>query len=356
MRKIIHIDMDCFYAAVEEKHNPSLKGKPVGIGGPPNSRSVLCTANYAARKYGVRAAMPSSQAVRKCPHLILVPPHFNLYKVESRKVRQILERFTDRIEPLSLDEAYLDVSQCSSFQGSATKIAMEIRRLIEAETGLTASAGVAPNKFLAKIASDWKKPNGIFVIRPQDVESFMPSLKVESLWGVGKVTAQKLHDLGFHTCADLQKLTEIEMKKVFGSRGLDYWHLCRGQDDREVCNSWERKSLSVEETFNQDLQNYQQVKVKLEEIYLDFKRRMEKIEHGLIRGHVVKFTYTDFTHTTMQQAMARFPSLEDFGRLTEKIWFKKEEPIRLLGIGVRLGTPDTKPMAENKDQLALFSE
>ncbi|MGZ5279789.1 MAG: DNA polymerase IV, partial [Pseudobdellovibrionaceae bacterium] len=163
-RKIIHVDMDCFYAAVEEKYNPKLKGVPMAVGGPPNSRSVICTANYEARKFGVRAAVPSSRAVRLCPHLILVPPNFELYRKESCKVREIFERFTDVIQPLSLDEAYLDVSHSNEFQGSATLIAKEIRRQIFEETKLTASAGIGPNKFIAKIASDWNKPNGQFVV------------------------------------------------------------------------------------------------------------------------------------------------------------------------------------------------
>jgi DNA polymerase-4 len=169
-RKIIHVDMDCFYAAVEVKHNPKLKGKPLGVGGPAESRSVLCTASYEARKFGVRSAMPSSTAKRLCPNLIIVPPQFDLYKKESRAVRDIFERYTQRIEPLSLDEAYLDVSGSSHCLGSATLIAREIRGTIEKELGLTASAGVAPNKFLAKVASDWNKPNGQFVIRPCDVD------------------------------------------------------------------------------------------------------------------------------------------------------------------------------------------
>src|SRR4051812_41078085 len=173
--------MDCFYAAVEVKHRPELKGKAIGVGGPADSRGVLTTASYEARRYGVRSAMPSSQAMRLCPHLILIRPNFELYKKESRSVRAILERFTDVIQPLSLDEAFLDVSASSQFGGSATLIAREIRKPILNELNLTAPAGIAPNKFLAKIASDWNKPNGQFVIRPEDVEAFMPSLKIEKI-------------------------------------------------------------------------------------------------------------------------------------------------------------------------------
>jgi len=262
--------MDCFYAAVEVKYRPELKGKPLGIGGPPNSRSVLCTASYEARKFGVRAAMPSSQAVRLCPQLILIPPHFDLYKEESRKIREIFERFTKKIEPLSLDEAYLDVTDCKEFGGSATLIAQEIRRLILAERKLTASAGIAPNKFLAKIASDWKKPNGQFVIRPQDVEGFVKELPVEKIFGVGKVTAQKMHDLGLHTLGDIQKYSVPDLHRWFGSRAQDLYDYARGVDHREVITEWERKSLTVEETYNKDIATLEECLKQIPGLYEDF--------------------------------------------------------------------------------------
>jgi DNA polymerase IV len=252
-RKIIHIDMDCFYAAVEAKYQPELCGLAVAIGGQPGTRSVLCTANYEARKFGVRSAMPSSQAIKLCPHLIILPPNFALYKKESLAVREILNRFSEKIEPLSLDEAFIDVSDSEILGGSATLIANEIRQLIFLEQNLTASAGVAPNKFLAKIASDWKKPNGIFVINPGEVSDFMPSLPVEKIHGVGKVTAQKMHKLGIHNCGDLQSHSIKELTNWFGSRGATLYQLSRGLDDREVeCDS-QRKSISVEETFPNDI-------------------------------------------------------------------------------------------------------
>lgn len=356
MKKIIHVDMDCFYAAVEVKFHPELKGKPLGIGGPPNSRSVLCTASYEARKFGVRSAMPSSQAVRLCPQLILVPPHFDLYKSESCKVREIMERFTNKIEPLSLDEAYLDVTDCSQFGGSATLIAQEIRRLIFSELQLTASAGVAPNKFLAKIASDWKKPNGQFVIRPQDVAEFVKDLPVEKIFGVGKVTAQKMHDLGLYTCGDIQKYSVAELHHWFGSRAQELYDFSRGEDHREIVTEWERKSLTVEETFNRDLSSLEECKKAIPSLYEDFLRRLEKGQYqDRIKGLVVKLKFFDFKQTTHEEVFHQSssqanPSLEDFYRLLEKAWKRRNVPVRLVGLGVRLGT-QKKTDAANSTQL-----
>lgn len=352
MKKIIHVDMDCFYAAVEVKYNPELKGKPLGIGGPPNSRSVLCTASYEARKFGVRAAMSSSQAVRLCPQLILVPPHFDLYKTESRKVREILERFTNKIEPLSLDEAYLDVSDCQQFGGSATLIAQEIRRLIFTELKLTASAGVAPNKFLAKIASDWKKPNGQFVVRPQDVEGFVKDLPVEKIFGVGKVTAQKMHDLGLFTCGDIQKYSVAELHTWFGSRAQELYDFARGEDQREVITEWERKSLTVEETFNKDLQTLEECRKTLPSLYEDFIRRLEKGEYqDRVRGMVVKLKFYDFKQTTHEEVCHEVPNQQDFQRLLEKAWERRGVPVRLVGLGVRLGSQKSSTARVDNSQL-----
>jgi DNA polymerase-4 len=362
-RKIIHVDMDCFYAAVEEKHNPKLKGKAVGIGGPPNTRSVLCTANYEARKFGVRAAMPSSKAVRLCPHLVLIPPHFDLYKAESKKVRTILERFTDQIEPLSLDEAYLDVTESAHCSGSATLIAKEIRRQIFLELNLTASAGVAPNKFLAKVASDWKKPNGQFVIRPEEALSFVTPLPVSKIFGVGKVTAEKMHQMGLNTCADVQKLALLELQQRFGpSRARDLYHLSRGEDDREVSTNSERKSWTSEETFNEDVMTLTEAKMALREIYQDWRQRFEASASAAellprIRGSVVKLRYTDFKITTCEHSLKQFPEFKDFEKLLEQAWARREFPIRLLGLGVRLGSSENETgLGSQKDdnQLAFW--
>jgi len=353
MRKIIHIDMDCFYAAVEVKYRPELKGKPLGVGGPPNTRSVLTTASYEARKFGVRSAMPSSQAVRLCPELILVPPNFPLYKRESQAVREIMGRYTDKVEPLSLDEAYLDVSDSPFCDGLATKIAREIRAAIHKELGLTASAGIAPNKFLAKIASDWKKPNGQFTIRPEDIEAFMPPLKIEKIHGVGRVTAKKMHELGLFTCADIQKKSMTELERWFGSRGEHLYERARGIDHREVDTSSERKSLTVEETYNADLVTVEEWQKKIPDLFQDWEERMGRFKgDSKIRGHVVKVRFHDFQTMTREKASEAPPTIKDFRVLVDKIWEARPEPIRLLGVGVRMSAD--KLVEENSDQLKLW--
>lgn len=340
MRKIIHVDMDCFYAAVEAKYNPQLKGLPLGIGGPADSRSVLCTASYEARKFGVRSAMPSSQAVRLCPQLVLIPPHFDLYKKESKAVREILERFTHLIEPLSLDEAYLDVTDCKQFAGSATLIAQEIRRLIQVELNLTASAGIASNKFLAKVASDWKKPNGQFVIKPDQIDAFVKTLKIEKIFGVGKVTAKRMHELGLFTCADIQKQNISQLSQWFGSRGVELYDLARGVDQRAVEAHWERKSLTVEETYEKDISSFGSWAAQIPILYSEWAARMLKKDEyrERIRGYVVKVKYHDFKGTTHEISSREWPSEESFRALLEKIWERRSDPVRLIGIGVRLSS------------------
>jgi DNA polymerase-4 len=338
-RKIIHIDMDCFYAAVEEKHNPALKGKPVGIGGPPQSRSVLCTANYEARKYGVRAAMPSSQALRKCPQLILVPPNFKLYTEYSRQIRKIFLQYTDLVEPLSLDEAFLDVSQGEKCQGSATLMAQEIRQKIFKETELTASAGAAPNKFLAKVASDWNKPNGQFVIPPEKVAEFVRTLPVTKIFGVGAVTAEKMHKLGLHTCADLQKWELWKLKQHFGTWCITLQKNAHGNCDREVVADSERKSVSVEETFSQDRQSLDELIQELKPIYEDWLGRIQRGGYQeQIRNIQVKVKYSDFQQVTRECAFPGVAPLIEFEKLLEQIWMKSARPIRLLGVGAKISS------------------
>lgn len=355
-RKIIHVDMDCFYAAVEVKHNPKLKGKPLGVGGPPESRSVLCTASYEARKFGVRSAMPSSTAKRLCPQLILVPPNFTLYKKESQAVRAILERFTNKIEPLSLDEAYLDVSECTLHRGSATWIAREIRAQIQNELNLTASAGIAPNKFLAKVASDWNKPNGQFVVRPKDVDKFVAALPVEKIHGVGKVTAKKMHALGLVTCADIQKCSTQQLTQWFGSHGEYYAKVSRGEDDRPVVTHWERKSLTVEETFPRDLTTLEECLAVIPSLYRDWEKRMEKGQYKeRIRGYVVKVKFFDFKGTTHQVSTTRWPSEKDFVVLFRKAWERREKPVRLIGLGVRMeGDENEKDENLNEEEIRPY--
>lgn len=336
MRKIIHIDMDCFYAAVECKYHPEFKGKPLAIGGPPDSRSVLCTASYEARRYGVKAAMPSSKAVRLCPSLIIRPPRFDLYEQESEKVRKIFADYTSLIEPLSLDEAYLDVTETSLQYGSATAIAKKIRQRIVRETGLTASAGVAPNKFLAKIASDWKKPNGIFIIPPQSVDEFVYSLPVEKIFGVGKVTAAKLKSLGLHLCSDLQKADLLFLKRHFGSRSYELKQFAFGHDDRPVISEWKPKSMTVEETYSRDLKSLDEVLSVVPELYRQWSQRFRGDNCGKICGIVVKLKFFDFQQTTHEVVFKKTPSLTDFIPLVQKAYSRREVPVRLIGLGVRL--------------------
>ena len=344
MRKIIHIDMDCFYAAVEAKHNPQLRGRPVGVGGPPESRSVLCTANYEARKFGVRAAMPSRQALKLCPGLILVPPRFALYKAESQVIQDIFRTVTDKVEPLSLDEAYLDVTNSSLFDGSASRLALHLRRQIWEQTGLSASAGIAPNKFLAKIASDWKKPRAQFTILPEQIDALMPTLPVEKLWGVGRVTAARLHQQGFFTCGDLQKLDPFSMRRLFGSRAFEMGQLIRGIDDRAVHTGGERKSLTVEETFAEDLLNWDDLKKEVPPLFESFRQRFsrwqQKDESSRIRGWVVKLKFADFRATTVEESSLLPPSEQDFLQLLQTARQRSTLPVRLIGLGVRLRDVD----------------
>ncbi len=336
-RKIIHVDMDSFYAAVEQRDRPEIRGLPVGVGGSPEGRGVIATASYEARKFGVRSAMATATALRLCPQLILVRPDFAKYKKESRRVREIFERFTPRIEPLSLDEAYLDVTGSELFGGSATKIAAEIRRLIQEETGLTASAGVAPNKFLAKIASELNKPNGLAVIRPEQIDAFMKPLPITKIWGVGKVTAEKMHRRGIMTCGDLQKYTMSELTGMFGSWGVELFDYSRGIDNRPVRENRERKSLSVEETYSQNLESLEACIEKLPELYDDWNERAVRAGIGdRIRGIFVKVKFHDFQHTTHETVFEGYPKPSDFEPLLAAAFERRSEAVRLIGIGARL--------------------
>ncbi len=252
MRKILHIDMDAFYASVEQRDDPQIRGKPVIVGWP-GERSVVCAASYEARKFGVHSAMPALRAKRLCPEAVFIYPNFDKYRVVSKEIRAIFERHTPLVEPLSLDEAYLDVTQELTGIPTATETAETIRREIRAETHLTASAGVAPNKFLAKIASDWRKPDGCFVIRPHQVERFLVGLPVRKIPGVGKATERVLTDMGVATVGDLHGFTLEQLTARFGKWGGRLWELARGIDDSPVEPSRPRKSWSSETTFSKDL-------------------------------------------------------------------------------------------------------
>lgn len=347
MSKIIHVDMDCFYAAVEIKFRPDLQGKPVAVGGSPDGRGVLTTANYEARKFGLHSAMPSGRAMKLCPHLILIRPDFGKYKAESEHVREILSRYSSVVEPLSLDEAYIDVTDSPFEEGSATRIAERIRREIKAETGLIASAGVAPNKFLAKIASDLNKPDGLAVIRPEQIEAFMTNLPIQKIWGVGKVTAEKMHKLGIRTCGDLQTYSIPKLVEMFGSWGPQLFEFARGIDHRKVSNDHERKSLSVEETYGEDLVTRGEAIRALVSLYDDFRERIEKYrargeeeQNQLARSVVVKVKFVNFRTKGRERKWdkSELPPLSMFEELLGEALDGETLGVRLLGIGVKLGS------------------
>lgn len=355
-RKIIHIDMDCFYAAVEIRDNPALLGKPVAVGGSATGRGVLTTANYEARKFGVRSAMPTATALRQCPGLVLVPVNMEKYRAASKVIHQIFADYTDKIEPLSLDEAFLDVTDCSQHDGSATLIAEEIRQRIHEQLKITASAGVSVNKFVAKVASDWNKPNGQTVIRPEQIDSFVEALPVGKINGVGKVTEAKIHKLGVKTCGDLRRFTEQELGHNFGSFGARLYRLCRGIDNRPVKADRVRKSLSVERTFSQDKADVSALLEKLPDLMDDLERRYDKQKSRYaINGIFIKLKFNDFQTTTMGHSGRYFwdKSLlsQEFSRLIQQAWQRGNRAVRLLGVGFQFVELDTAA-----NQLDLFSQ
>jgi DNA polymerase-4 len=283
MRKIIHIDMDAFFASVEQLDNPELRGKPVAVGGS-GERSVVAAASYEARKFGVRSAMPSVIARRLCPDLIFVKHNFTRYNEVSAMVFEIFKEYTDIIEPLSIDEAFLDVTRDKQNIGSATLIAKRIRSEIKHKTGLTASAGISVNKFLAKIASDINKPDGLFVIRPEDAEKFIEELAVEKFYGIGKVTALKMHKLGIHKGSDLKMWDMVALVRNFGKAGVFFYEIVRGIDDRPVQTDQERKSVGTELTYEKDLTTRFEI---VAEIYKLEKELMERMEHAETTGRTI---------------------------------------------------------------------
>lgn len=341
-RKIIHVDMDCFYAAIEIRDNPSLANKPVAVGGPSNARSVLCTCNYIARQYGVRSAMPTSYAYRLCPDLIVLPVNMHKYREAAKIIHAIFREFTDLVEPLSLDEAYLDVTNSPHYQGSATLIAKEIKDRIWKAVNITASAGVAPNKFLAKIASGWKKPNGLFVIRPQDVSDFVKDLSVKELFGVGKVTAEKLHARGFKICSDLHPFSLAELVDEFGKLGKQLYEQSRGIDNRLVVPDRARKSLSVEETFDKNIETSEECYRMIEILFIRLKERLKHYAPDqVIKNQYLKIKYHDFKLISMERSCSH-PDFNQFKKFLEEILIREQKPIRLLGLGVHFQMTEPK--------------
>ncbi|WP_410221710.1 DNA polymerase IV [Pedobacter sp.] len=336
MRKIIHIDMDAFYASVEQRDFPQYRGKPLVVGGTPEGRGVVATASYEARAFGVRSAMPSKKAQQLCPYAIFVYPRFDVYKQVSRQIREIFSRYTDLIEPLSLDEAYLDVTEDKLNIGSAITIAEEIKKAIKEELNLTASAGVSINKFVAKIASDMNKPDGLTFIGPSKIEKFMEKLPVEKFHGVGKVTAERMKMQGIRKGSDLKKLSEERLMILFGKSGKFFYNIVRGIDNRAVKPDRETKSISSEDTFSYDLDKgselYEQV---LRITQSAFKRLNQYRLYG--RTLTVKVKFADFKQITRSISFDHPITDENEAYLRAKTLIENADfegkSVRLIGVG-----------------------
>ena len=350
IKKIIHVDMDCFYAAVEMRDNPNYRGKPMAVGGHEKQRGVISTCNYEARKFGVRSAMPTSRALQLCPQLLVVPGRMDVYKQVSRHIREIFTRYTSIIEPLSLDEAFLDVTDSPQCRGSATLIAEAIRRDIWNELQLTASAGIAPVKFLAKVASDMNKPNGQYVIPPDKVQEEVDKLPLEKIPGVGKVSLEKLHQAGFFLCKDIKNSDYRELLRRFGRLGVSLWNKSQGIDAREVVTERERKSVGVERTFSHNIHSYDQCWQVIEErLFPELERRLERAspDKGIIKQGI-KMKFADFQLTTIEHGHNQL-ELAYFKQLLSDILTRQQgREIRLLGLSVML-----KPEEQTK-QLSFF--
>lgn len=345
-RKIIHVDMDAFYASVEQHDYPELRGKPVCVGG--GKYGVVAAASYEARKFGIRSAMPGKLALEKCPELIVIKPRFQRYKEISQQIRQIFYEYTDLVEPLSLDEAYLDVTENKKGIESANQIAREIRKAIFEETGLTASAGISVNKFLAKVASDYNKPNGQKTIHPIQILEFMEELPIEKFYGIGKVTANKMHQMHIFKGSDLKKKSLEELIRIFGKSGNYYYHVVRGIHRSEVKPHRIQKSVGVEETYWENLLDEESVFKQLKLISEDLEERLRRKE---IRGKslTLKIKYRDFSvYTRSKTQEMYYENLEDFYKTAKKLWELRpfDKPVRLLGLSLsNLNTQEKKQVS-----------
>jgi len=335
-RKIIHLDMDCFYAAVEMRERPELREIPIAVGGG-GPRGVVTTCNYPARAFGVRSAMPGFKARELCPQLVFLPVRFDVYRAESARIRGILSDYTRLVEPLSLDEAYLDVSSLDRY---AWEVAKEIRARIFETTGLTGSAGVAPNKMLAKIASDWRKPNGQFAITPDQVEAFMRELPVRKIWGVGPRGAERFARLGVRTCGELQRWSLPDLVRQFGRWGEELYFRCRGQDNRPVEPDRPRKSLSNESTYRENLATLADCARQMAVLVAELQAELAAKAAGRrIRKAFVKVKFADFSRTT-RECVTAAPDAETFQALLAEAFARGGKSVRLLGAGVRFAEPD----------------
>ena len=350
MRKIIHCDCDSFYASVEMRDDPRLRDVPIAVGGSASKRGVIATCNYVARKFGLHSAMPMAHALRLCPDLVVVPTNMEKYRIESQRVQRIFYDYTHLVEPLSLDEAFLDVSECLLHHGSATRIATEIRDRVRDEVGITISAGIAPNKFLAKIASDWNKPDGQFTVTPEEIDDFIVRLPVNKIFGVGSVTARKLSAMDVQTCGDLQQINTSELVRRFGKFGTRLHQLSRGNDERPVSPDRIRKSVSTERTFADDLSTLTACNAALQDLFEDLQRRLAKAKcMHRIKSRTLKLRFTGFDTTTVASA-GHEVAVETYLSLLETAWHRQEKPVRLIGLGVQLRDD------ENPDQADLFIE
>lgn len=355
LRKIIHIDMDAFYASVEQRDFPEYKGKPVVVGGSPESRGVVSTASYEARKFGIHSAMPTSRAKKLCPHAIFVYPRFHAYKEASDQIHEVFLEYTDLVEPLSLDEAYLDVTENKKKVASATILAREIKQKIFDKTRLTASAGVASIKFLAKIASGMNKPNGLTVITPEQAEEFLEGLAIGKFFGIGEATEKKMLSLGIKNGLDLKKFTQSELIRHFGKSGTFYYHIVRGQDFREVVPYRERKSVGAENTFPQDILDVNTLHSELEDIASVL---WDRIERTGAKGKTItlKVKYEDFESITRSITYKNFIDSEEIILRSGKELLLNTEAgkrkVRLLGLSL-----SHLKSEEDKDdkQLNLFA-
>ncbi|MEH6443360.1 MAG: DNA polymerase IV [Oceanospirillaceae bacterium] len=348
MRKIIHCDCDCFYAAVEMRDNPALVNIPIAIGGRSDRRGVISTCNYPAREFGIHSAMSSAQALKRCPQLHLISGNMQKYKEASQQIFTIYKEVTELLEPLSLDEAFLDVTDSQRFSGSATRLAQYLRYRVEKEVGITISAGVAPNKFLAKIASDWNKPNGLKVVAPQDISAFVEHLPVKKIHGVGRKTAEKMYALGIENCQHLRERGVDFLQQHFGSFGERLYELSQGIDNRAVSNTRDTKSISVEHTFPSDIDECATCIEKIDALQQELSERYKRLKQPRrVSGLFVKLKFHDFTQTTVeQQASINQQSL--FSSLLNQAYSRGNKPVRLIGLGYRLA-----PITNAYQQLPL---
>jgi DNA polymerase IV len=355
-RKIIHIDMDAFYASVEQRDNPAYRGKPIAVGGRPEQRGAVAAASYEARQYGVRSAVPSRIAIQRCPHLIFVKPRFEVYRAVSQQIREIFDRYTDLVEPLSLDEAYLDVTENKLDIPSAMAIAREIKQAILAETQLTASAGVSINKFLAKIASDLDKPNGLYLIPPEQAAAFVERLTIDKFYGIGAVTANKMRALGIHTGLDLKQWSEADLAQQFGKVGHFYYQVARGQDDRPVNPNRVRKSIGAECSFTEDLQALEAMLRELAKLAQEVCDRMQRHQRY---GHTLtlKVKYSDYHQITRSRTLDQWLcDTETVYAIAQDLLINhvdRQKQVRLLGITISNLAEATATMSPQQLSLNL---